>query len=60
MAAFENFIATHPTAGEFKKAYPGVQLMLPGMMSTMDMRYDNSRFFPQMDKDGRIVGGDFH
>jgi hypothetical protein len=30
------------------------------MVSTMEMRYDNSRFFPQMDKDGRIVGGDFH
>lgn len=60
MAAFESFIATHPTPDEFKKMYPHVQLMLPGMMSTMEMRYDNSRFFPQMDKDGRIVGGDFH
>ncbi len=60
MAAFESFIATHPTPDEFKKMYSGVQLMLPGMMSTMEMRYDNSRFFPQMDKDGRIVVGDFH
>lgn len=60
MAAFESFIATHPTADEFKKTYPHVQLMLPGMMSTMEMRYDNSRFFPQTDPNGRIVGGDFH
>jgi hypothetical protein len=60
MAGFENFIATHPTADEFKKMYPGVQLMLPGTISTMEVRFDNSRFFPQMDKDGRIVGGDFH
>lgn len=60
MASFENFVATHPTPDEFKKMYPGVQLMLPGMISTMEMRYDNSRFFPNLDKDGRIIGGDFH
>jgi len=60
MAGFESFVATHPTPDQFKKMYPGVQLMLPGMISTMEMRYDNSRFFPQQDKDGRIIGGDFH
>jgi hypothetical protein len=60
MESFENFIASHPTADEFKKMYPGVQLMLPGTISTMEIRYDNSRFFPQLDKDGRIIGGDFH
>ena len=60
MATFENFVATHPTADQFKKMYPGVQLMLPGTISSMEIRYDNTRFFPQMDKDGRIVGGDFH
>lgn len=60
MAGFEAFIATHPTQQQFKSMYPGVQLMLPGMISTMEMRYDNSRFFPQLDKDGRVIGGDFH
>ena len=60
MSSFETFVATHPTPEEFKKMYPGVQLMLPGMISTMEMRYDNSRFFPQMDNGGRIIGGDFH
>lgn len=60
MATFERFVATHPTAEQFKKMYPGVQLMLPGTISTMEMRFDNSRFFPQMDKDGHIIGGDFH
>ncbi|MFC3653038.1 hypothetical protein ACFONN_15875 [Dyella humi] len=60
MATFESFVATHPTSDEFKKMYPGVQLMLPGMISTMEMRYDNTRFFPQMDNSGRIIGGDFH
>ncbi|MBE1162088.1 hypothetical protein [Dyella acidiphila] len=60
MDSFESFVATHPTTDEFKKMYPGVQLMLPGMISTMEIRYDNTRFFPQVDKDGRIIGGDFH
>ncbi|GAB2573215.1 hypothetical protein ISP15_04315 [Dyella jejuensis] len=60
VASFESFIATHPTAAQFKALYPGVQLMLPGTISTMEIRYDNSRFFPELDKDGRIVGGDFH
>ncbi|WP_333679563.1 hypothetical protein [Dyella sp.] len=60
MASFQNFINTHPTQKEFKKMYPGVQLMLPGTISTMEIRYDNSRFFPNLDKDGHIIGGDFH
>lgn len=60
MASFQTFIATHPTLEAFKKAYPDVQLMLPGTISTREIRYDNSRFFPNLDKDGRIVGGDFH
>jgi hypothetical protein len=60
MDSFEAFIATHPTQDQFKKMYPGVQLMLPGMISTMEIRYDNSRFFPQMDSDGHVIGGDFH
>jgi hypothetical protein len=60
MASFQTFISTHPTQDEFKKTYPGVQLMLPGTISTMEIRYDNSRFFPNLDNDGRIIGGDFH
>jgi len=60
MAGFEAFVASHPTQDQFKKMYPGVQLMLPGTISTMEIRYDNTRFFPQMDKDGHIIGGDFH
>ncbi len=31
----------------FKAMYPGVLLMLPGTISTMEIRYDNTRFFPQ-------------
>ncbi len=57
---FEAFIATHPTQEQFKAMYPGVLLMLPGTISTMEIRYDNTRFFPQLDKDGHVIGGDFH
>ena len=60
IAGFEAFIATHPTPEQFKAMYPGVQLMLPGSISSMEIRFDNTRFFPQLDKDGHIVGGDFH
>jgi hypothetical protein len=60
LQGFEAFIATHPTPEQFKAMYPGVQLMLSGTISTMEMRYDNTRFFPSQDKDGRIIGGDFH
>jgi hypothetical protein len=60
MASFENFIGTHPTPDEFRKMYPGVQLMLPGTISTLEVRYDNTRFFPNLDPNGHIVGGDFH
>jgi hypothetical protein len=60
LPGFESFIATHPTPEQFKAMYPGVQLMLPGTISTMEMRYDNTRFFPNLDKDGHIIGGDFH
>lgn len=60
LAAFQSFINTHPTQAEFKKMYPGVKLMLPSTIGSMEIRYDNSRFFPTLDKDGRIIGGDFH
>jgi hypothetical protein len=57
---FQTFINTHPTPAQFKAMYPGVLLMMPGTISTMEIRYDNTRFFPQLDKDGNIIGGDFH
>jgi hypothetical protein len=60
LAGFETFVSTHPSPEQFKKLYPGVQLMLPGAVSTLDTRYDNTRFFPQLDKNGDIIGGDFH
>jgi hypothetical protein len=59
MKAFDGFIATHPTPDQFRARYPDVQLLLPGSVSTMEMRYNNSRYYPELDKDGRIIGGHF-
>jgi hypothetical protein len=59
MKAFDAFIATKPTPAQFKAAYPDVMLVTPDMMTTREMRQNNSRYFPKMDPDGRIVGGSF-
>lgn len=59
MKAFDAFIATHPTPDQFRAAYPDVQLMLPGTVSTMEYRTNNSRYYAELDKDGRITGGHF-
>ena len=59
LAGFESFIATHPTPAQFHARYPDVQLVTPDTMTTMEMRSNNSRYFPELDKDGRIVGGGF-
>lgn len=58
-AAFEKFIASRPTADQFRAAYPDVLLVLPGQPATMEMRYNNSRYFAEVDGDGRIHGGKF-
>jgi hypothetical protein len=59
MNAFDAFIATHPTPAQFRAAYPDVQLITPDMMSTREMRQNNSRYVPKLDAEGRIVGGSF-
>lgn len=59
LKAFDAFIATHPTPEQFRTAYPDVLLVTPGMPSTRELRNDNSRYFPDLDKDGRITGGKF-
>ena len=56
---FDAFIATHPTPEQFKTAYPDVLLVLPGTIATREMRSDNSRYFPELDANGRITGGKF-
>ena len=59
MTAFNTFIATHPTAEQFKAAYPDVLLVLPGTIATREMRSNNSRYFAEQDANGRITGGKF-
>jgi PBP1b-binding outer membrane lipoprotein LpoB len=59
LARFERFIATRPTPAEFSAHYPDVLLVLPGMIVTKELRSDHSRYFPQLDADGRIGGGRF-
>lgn len=59
MKAFDAFIATHPTPDQFRAAYPDVQLVLPGTVTTLELRMNNSRYYAELDKDGRITGGRF-
>jgi len=59
MKAFDAFIATHPTPEQFRTSYPDVQLVMPGTITTMELRSNNSRYYPELDKDGRITGGHF-
>jgi len=59
MATFDQFIATHPTPAEFHRRYPDVTLVLPGEMATKELRMNHSRYFPRLDQNGRITGGDF-
>ncbi|WP_238481211.1 LPS translocon maturation chaperone LptM [Dyella telluris] len=57
--AFDTFIATHPTPDQFRAAYPDVLLVLPGTVATREFRSNNSRYFAELDANGRITGGKF-
>lgn len=59
MPSFDAFIATQPTPEQFKARYPDVTLALPGSMNTKELRMNNSRYFAQLDAQGRITGGKF-
>ncbi|TJY58208.1 hypothetical protein E4T66_16045 [Sinimarinibacterium sp. CAU 1509] len=60
LSRFDAFIAKHPTPEEFRSSYPDVQLILPGEMSTKELRFNNSRYFATLDEDKKyIVGGRF-
>ena len=58
-AAFDQFIATRPTPEQFRSRYPDVTLVLPGEIATKELRMNHSRYFPRIDAQGRITGGDF-
>jgi hypothetical protein len=59
VGAFEQFIATQPTPDQFKRRYPDVVLVLPGQMATKELRLNRSRYFAEVDAQGRIRGGKF-
>lgn len=59
LAEFERFIATRPTPTQFRAHYPDVLLVVPGMVTTKELRGDNSRYFAQLDAGGHITGGRF-
>jgi hypothetical protein len=59
MTTFDRFIGTHPTPDQFRAAYPDVLLVMPGTITTLEFRSNNSRYYPELDKDGRIIGGHF-
>jgi len=59
VGAFETFIAAHPTPEQFRQRYPDVALILPGTITTKELRSDRSRYFATLDSGGRISGGQF-
>jgi len=60
MAAFDKLIATHPTQAAFHAAYPKVDLIEPGTITTDEMRSCCSRYFATLDDKGNVTGGSFH
>lgn len=59
LEAFEAFIAQRPTADQFRVRYPDVFLVMPGDITTRELRFNNSRYFATFDERGRITGGRF-
>lgn len=56
---FEAFIETRPTPEALRERYPGLVVVLPGEISTRELRMDNSRYFAELDEQGRVSGGRF-
>lgn len=59
LAAFDAFIATRPTPEALRQRYPGLVVVRPGDIATKELRMDNSRYFVELDAEGRITGGRF-
>lgn len=59
LASFEAYIATRPTPGALRQQYPGLHVVLPGDITTKELRSDTSRYFADLDVEGRISGGRF-
>ena len=59
LAAFDAFIATRPTPDALRQRYPGLLVVMPGDIATRELRTDNSRYFAEVDAQGRVIGGRF-
>lgn len=59
LGAFSEFIATRPTPAALRARFPGLTVVLPGEIATKEFRTDNSRYFAELDSDGRVIGGRF-
>lgn len=59
LGAFAEFIATRPTPDALRGRFPGLTVVLPGEIATKEFRNDNSRYFAELDGEGRVLGGRF-
>ncbi len=59
LKTFEAFIATRPTPEALRARYPGLAVITPDMMATRELRGDHSRYFVELDAEGRVIGGKF-
>lgn len=59
LVPFEKYIKTKPTPEAFRLKYPNVTLVLPGDIASREFRLDRSRYFAELDAEGRVVGGRF-
>ncbi len=59
LPSFEQFIATLPTPEQFREQYPDVTLVLPGSITSKELRLNHSRYFATIEARGRISGGRF-
>lgn len=59
VGTFKAYIATRPTPEALRQRYPGLTVVMPGDISTRELRSDNSRYFVEVDAEGRVTGGQF-
>ena len=59
LATFEAYIATRPMPDALRARYPGLLVVMPGDITTRELRGDNSRYFAELDAEGRVAGGKF-
>jgi hypothetical protein len=59
MYTIEELFEQKLTLTEFSERLPGVWVVPPDVITTTEYRGDNTRFFPQLDVNDRVIGGHF-